>query len=501
MTNQSTTFDYVVAGGGTAGCIVARRLADAGHRVCLIEAGPADEGLPEVLAMDRWDELLEGPLDWGYRIAPQKLGNDNVVQSRGRVLGGSSSHNTLIAFRMPDADLDAWVARGARGWGPREVEHLFDRIEAQVAIERHSSGDRYSDAFLEACAQAGLPTESFARNPGHIDSAGWLQLNARDGVRQSTSVAYLHPLAELPANLVVMTDTPVLRVLIESGRAVGVETANGPVRAGREVVLAGGVFGSTQMLLLSGIGPADHLRAVGVSVRHDLPGVGEHLIDHVEGVITWRTKADDLPRLRANYSDTAVFKRLDPASPLPDIMAHFCIPPYEAMTTAMGMPTVDHGFSICPNVAHARSEGTVRLRSADPADTLDVDPRYFSDPEGYDRRVIVEGHKFAREIAAQPALARLIDSEWLPGPEAADDEALWQFARRTTNTTYHPAGTCRMGAVDDPLAVVDPELRVRGIAGLRVADGAVFPSMIGVNLCIPTMMIGEKAAELILGGD
>jgi choline oxidase len=498
MTNAQNTFDYVVAGGGTAGCIVARRLADAGFTVCLVEAGPSDEDLPQVLATDRWDELLEGPLDWAYRVAPQTLGNSNIVQSRGRMLGGSSSHNTLIAFRLPDADLEDWVARGAEGWGPREVETLFDRVEASVPIERHVSGDRYSEAFLEACAQAGFPTMSFAANPGHVDSAGWLQLNARNGIRQSTSVAYLHPLSELPANLTVLTDTPVHRVLIEQGRAVGIETAAGALYAGREVVLAGGVFGSTQMLLLSGVGPADHLRAVGVPVLHDLPGVGEHLIDHVEGVVTWRTKADDLPRLRANYSDAAVFARLDPAAPAPDIMAHFCIPPFEAMTLAAGMPAVDHGISLCPNVAHARSEGTVRLRSADPADTLEVDPRYFTDAEGYDRTVMVAGLKLMRDIAAQPALARLIDREWLPGAEVADDESLWQFARRTTNTTYHPAGTCRMGRADDAMAVVDPQLRVRGIDGLRIADGSVFPSMIGVNLNIPTMMIGEKAAAMML---
>lgn len=498
MAKQLTTFDFIIAGGGTAGCIVARRLADAGFRVCLVEAGPADENLPQVLAMDRWDELLEGPLDWAYRVAPQEHGNGNIVQSRGRLLGGSSSHNTLIAFRMPDADLEDWVERGALGWGPREVEPLFDRIEASVSIERHGSGDRYSEAFLEACAGAGYPRTSFARDPGHIDSAGWVQLNARDGIRQSTSVAYLHPLADLPDNLTVITDTLVHRVLIEGDRAVGIATGAGELRAEREVVLCGGVFGSVQMLLLSGIGPAAHLRDVGVAVNHDLPGVGEHLIDHVEGVVTWRTKADDLPRLRANYSDAVFFARLDPAARAPDVMAHFCIPPFEAMTLAAGFPAVDHGFSLCPNVAHARSEGTVRLRSADPADTLDVDPRYFTDPEGYDRRVIVEGLKLCREIAAQPALARLIDREWLPGPDMADDESLWQFARRTTNTTYHPAGTCRMGRPDDPLAVVDPQLRVRGIEGLRIADSSVFPSMIGVNLNIPTMMIGEKAAAMIL---
>lgn len=498
MASEMTTFDYIVAGGGTAGCIVARRLADAGHRVCVVEAGPSDENLPHVLATDRWDELLEGPLDWAYRIAPQALGNGNIVQSRGRMLGGSSSHNTLIAFRLPDADLEDWVARGAQGWSPAEIVPFFDRVEETVPFERHTGGDRYSEAFLEACAQAGFPTMSFAHDPGHVDSAGWLQLNARDGIRQSTSVVYLHPLAELPGNLTVLTDTPVHRVLVEKGRAVGIETARGVLRAEREVVLSGGVFGSVQMLLLGGIGPADHLREKGVPVVHDLPGVGEHLIDHVEGVVTWRTKADDLPRLRANYSDAAVFARLDPGAAAPDVMAHFCIPPFEAMTIAAGMPAVDHGFSLCPNVAHARSEGTVRLRSADPADMLDVDPRYFTDPDGYDRRVMVEGLKLMREIAAQPALARLIEREWLPGPDVADDESLWQFARRTTNTTYHPAGTCRMGRPDDALAVVDPKLRVRGIEGLRIADGSVFPSMIGVNLNIPTMMIGEKAAAMIL---
>jgi choline oxidase len=421
------------------------------------------------------------------------------VQSRGRLLGGSSSHNTLVAFRMPDADLETWVELGAEGWGPEAVAPLFDRIEATVPFMRPSSGDPYSTAFLEACDQAGFPTVSFARNPGAVDGAGWLQLNAEDGIRQSASVAYLHPVAELPGNLTVMTDTLVRRILIESGRAVGVETDKSVVRADREVVLASGVFGSAQILLLSGIGPADHLRGTGIEVVHDLPGVGEHLIDHPEGVTTYRSKRNDLPRLRANYADAAMFARLESGAKAPDIMIHFCIPPYEAMTLAAGYPPVGQGFSLCPNVAHARSEGTLRLRSADPKDPPVIDPRYFTDAEGYDKRVMIEGLKLARHIAAQPALARLIDREAVPGPEVGDDAALWEVARRTTNTTYHPAGTCRMGRADDPRAVVDPALKVRGIEGLRVADGSVFPSMIGVNLCIPTMMIGEKAADLIAG--
>jgi choline oxidase len=496
---ETATFDIVIAGGGTAGCIVARRLAERGLSVCLIEAGPSDEGLADVVPMDRWDRLMEGPLDWAFRIAPQENGNGNIVQSRGRVLGGSSSHNTLVAFRMPDADLETWVERGAEGWGPEDVAPLFERIEATVPFMRPNSGDSYSTAFLEACDQAGYPTVSFARDPGSVDSAGWLQLNAKDGMRQSASVAYLHPLAEMPNRLAVMTDTLVRRVLIENGRAVGVETDKGTVRAEREVVLAGGVFGSAQLLMLSGIGPANHLREVGVEVLHDLPGVGEHLIDHPEGVTTFRTRSAELPRLRANYADTALFARLDSAAKAPDIMIHFCIPPYEAMTLAAGYPAVGQGFSLCPNVAHAVSEGTLRLRSADPQDPPIVDPRYFTDPEGHDKRVMIEGLKLARHIAAQPALAKLIDREAVPGPDVTDDAGLWQVALRTTNTTYHPAGTCRMGRADDPEAVVDPDLRVRGIEGLRVADGAVFPSMIGVNLCIPTMMIGEKAADLISG--
>lgn len=492
------TYDVVIVGGGTAGSVLARRLADRGDlRVVLLEAGPPDEGLDRVLQVGRWMELLEGDLDYDYTIEPQERGNGAIRHSRARVLGGCSSHNSCIAFRPPDRDLREWESLGAVGWGPDGFGPALDRVFATVHIAEPAEVNPFHEAVLDACEQQGLPRVRF--NQGRFGAgAGRFQLNVRDGVRQSSSVAYLHPLDQLPATLEVRTGVKVAEVVIESGRAVGVRTTDGEVlRAEREVVLCAGAFDTPKLLQLSGIGPADHLRDVGIEVAVDLPAVGAHLLDHPEGVVNYELTAP-LDGPVSQGWEVGIFAHVEDHDH-PDLMLHLGLMPFTMQTERAGFPTAEHGFALTPNVCRARSEGTVRLRSADPADAPAIDFRYFTDPDGYDERIMVAGLHLARDIAAQPALAPWVARELTPGQDLIDARAISEYLRTTANTVYHPAGTCRMGDPAAGTTVVDPQLRVLGVDGLRVADASVFPSMTSVNPGITCFAIGERAATL-LGG-
>ena len=495
--NKMADFDYLVLGGGTAGAVVAARLAeDPEASVCLVEAGPSDEGDWRILELWNWVNLLGTELDYDYLIEPQERGNGLIRHSRGKMLGGCSSHNSAIAFRTPDVDLGIWERSGAAGWGPEDARPYFDRLFDRVNVETVLPGNTCSEAFVEAARQAGFPPIRF--NDEELrEGVGWLQLNARGAIRQSSSVAYLHPIGELPPNLTLLTDTKVDRILLDDhGDAVGAETDRGTIRARREVVVCCGAFDTPKLLMLSGIGPADHLYDVGVPVMADVPGVGEHLLDHPEGVVMWES-ARPVPMMSRQGWEAALFARTDPDADEPDVMFHFGTSAFDLNTAQLGYPTAEQAFCLTPNVMRARSEGVVRLRSGDPSAPPLIDFRYFTDPDGYDDRVITEGVKLARAIAGQPALRPWVKRELAPGPDVRTDEEISEYARRTANTVYHPAGTCRMGAEDDPGAVVDPRLRVRGVGRLRVADASVFPTMIGTNPCITCMMIGEKCADLV----
>lgn len=494
---MNACFDFVIVGGGTAGAVVAARLAEVGGvTVCLLEAGPSDEGDGRVLELRNWPNLLGTPLDYDYQIEPQARGNGRIRHSRGRVLGGCSSHNSAIAFRAPDSDLRDWEELGAAGWGPGGTRACYDRVFERVRIETAAPANACCAAFVEAAQQAGFPLVAFNRQEFR-QGVGWFDLNKRGPVRESSSVAYLHPLAALPPNLTVLTGTPVRQVVLDGqGNAVGVETAEGVIAARREVVLCCGAFDSPKLLLLSGIGPAGHLREVGVPVRVDLPGVGEHLLDHPEGVVMWEA-ALSVPDVSTQFWEAGLFVCTDPGLDRPDLMYHFGTVPFDLNTVPLGYPTATNAFCLTPNVTRPKSEGVLRLRSADPAAPPRIDFRYFTDPAGHDERVLLAGVRLARRIVEQPALRPWVKRELAPGPAVRDDAALSEYARRTANTVYHPAGTCRMGAADDSRSVVDPNLRVRGVGRLRVADASVFPSMIGVNPCMTCMMIGEKCAELI----
>ena len=495
--NHTAEFDYLVLGGGTAGAVVASRLAeDPETSVCLVEAGPSDEGDWRILELWNWVNLLGTELDYDYLIEPQERGNGLIRHSRGKMLGGCSSHNSAIAFRTPDVDLRIWERAGAAGWGPEDARPYFDKLFDRVNIETVLPGNTCSEAFVAAARQAGFPPIRFNEEELR-EGVGWLQLNARGAIRQSSSVAYLHPIGELPPNLTLLTDTKVHRILIDDhGDAVGAETDRGTIRARQEVVVCCGAFDTPKLLMLSGIGPADHLYDVGVPVVADVPGVGEHLLDHPEGVVMWESTRP-VPMMSRQGWEAALFARTDPDAEEPDVMFHFGTSAFDINTVQLGYPTAEQAFCLTPNVMRARSEGVVRLRSGDPSTPPLIDFRYFTDPEGYDDRVITEGVKLARAIAAQPALRPWVKRELAPGPGVRTDEEISEYARRTANTVYHPAGTCRMGAGDDPRAVVDPQLRVRGVGRLRVADASVFPTMIGTNPCITCMMIGEKCADLV----
>ncbi|MEZ5078576.1 MAG: GMC family oxidoreductase N-terminal domain-containing protein [Solirubrobacterales bacterium] len=491
-----SSFDYVIVGGGTAGSVIARRLADAGTgTVCLLEAGPSDESDQRVLQLRDWMGVPGTELNREYELEPQERGNSRLRHTRAIVLGGCSSHNAAIAFKPLESDLEAWVAAGADGWDPASVAPAWERLRERVRIEEAPDVNPLSRAFVEAGVEAGLPRTRFNLDP-HGEGVGWLALNQHGGVRQSSSVAYLHPVAELPATLELRTGTSVKRVLIEDGRARGVETEGGRIEARREVLLCAGAFESPKLLALSGVGDGEELRALGIPVAHHLPGVGRHLLDHPEGTVMWESTRP-IPAESSQFWDVACFAKSDPALARPDLMIHFGITPGDVKGALAGYPVTEHVFCLTPNVMYPRSHGTLKLRSADPEDRPAIDFRYFTDPEGYDLRMMVAGLRLCRTIAAVPALAPWRGRELAPGPAVESEEALAAFVERTHTTVSHPAGTCRMGAADDATAVVDPALRVRGVAGLRVADASVFPEITGVNPCLTCMLVGERCAELV----
>ncbi|EDY51663.1 choline oxidase [Streptomyces clavuligerus] len=507
-------YDYVVVGGGTAGSVVAARLSeDPGVSVCVLEAGPSDAGDESVLRLDRWMELLASGYDWDYPVEPQPRGNSFLRHSRGKVLGGCSSHNSCIAFWAPAEDLDEWAALGARGWGALECFPFFRRLEnndapgdhhgrsGPVTIRTVPPADPCGRALLAACAAAGIPTTPFNTGSTVVRGANWFQINAyEDGTRASSSVAYLHPVLGR-RGLDVRTGVQAKRLLLDAeGRCEGVEfllpdaRGTGAVRARREVVVCCGAIDSPKLLMLSGIGPARHLRETGVAVRVDSPGVGSRLQDHPEGLVMWEARRP-MVTSSTQWWEIGVFADTEPGLDRPDLMFHYGSVPFDLNTYRRGYPTSDNAFCLTPNVTRSRSLGTVRLRTRDFRDKPMVDPRYFT--HEHDVRVMLRGLRLAREIVARAPMAEWAGRELAPGPGARSDEELFAYVRETHNTVYHPAGTVRMGAAEDRDAPVDARLRVKGVRGLRVADASVMPVLTTVNPCITTMMIGERCADLI----
>jgi choline dehydrogenase len=500
-----TSVDYVVVGAGSAGCAVASRLTeDPDVSVLLVEAGGDDDRGDAITNVAAWPMNLGTAVDWCLTTVPQPATSGaQHPWPRGKIIGGTSSVNAAIWLRGHAANFASWEAQGAAGWGYDDVLPIFRRMESAPGRDPRYRGDSgpmrvapaserhpLSVAFLAAASEVGLP-RSEDLNAEQQTGAAWFDLTIADGLRQSTAVAYLRPAQDRP-NLTVHTDATVHRLILEGSRCVGVVYERGgeqiTVRAEREVVLSAGVIGSPQLLLLSGVGPADHLRAVGIEVQHDLPGVGTNLQDHVLTGVTYESTVP-LPPTPSNHGDCCVVLSSTLAGPEPDLQL-LCIdipflPPH--------LPPPPHGYTIGVGLMKPHSRGTVRLADADPRTPPLIDPQYLSDPR--DVQVLLEGLAWARELGGASSLESLRARETHPGPDAHTEDGLRHFLTLAAGSYWHPAGSCPMG--NGPDSVVDPKLRVHGLDGLRVADASVMPSIVSANTNPATVMIGERAADFL----
>ncbi|WP_197288481.1 GMC family oxidoreductase [Nocardia sp. NRRL S-836] len=488
-----TVYDYVIVGGGTAGCVLAARLTeDPSVTVAVVEGGPSDVGDEKILDLRNWINLLGTEYDYDYPTVEQPNGNSHIRHSRAKVLGGCSSHNTLISFKPLPQDFDGW----GHGWTWDALGPYYDRVELNIVPVAEKDRNPIAKDFVAAAQKAlGVPeVEDFNAGP-FTDGAGFFSVAyhpERDNRRSSASTAYLHPVLDSRKNLTLLLNTWASRIEFDGTRAIGVHTDKGYVQADREVLLCAGAIDTPRLLNLSGVGDAEHLSGIGIEVKHDLPGVGENLLDHPESVIVWETTAP-LPPNSVMDSDAGLFVRRDTADPRPDLMFHFYQIPFTTNTERLGLPVVEHGVCMTPNVPRPHSKGRMWLQSSDPAEKPALDFGYFTHPAAYDEQTLVDGIKIARKVAQQEPLRSWLKREIAPGQEVTTDEELSEYARRAAHTVYHPAGTCAIGSV------VDGALKVIGLEGLRVVDASVFPTMPTVNPMVTVLMIGERAADLIKG--
>jgi choline dehydrogenase len=499
------SYDNVIVGAGTAGCVLARRLVDSGRRVLLVEAGP-DDVKPEIHDPATSLALWHSEVDWAFFTEPQEhAAGRRLHWPRGKVVGGSSSLNGMIYTRGVPADFDNWAYRGCYGWGWDSVLPYFKKSEdhedgpsalhgagGPLPVTRIANPNPLAVAFVEAARQAGFP---FVDDPNGEDPYGvsYSQLTVREGKRWSAWVCFVEPVVEHPS-LTVVTDALATRLLFESERCVGVEYVAGgqtvQARGEHEVLLCGGVIGSPQLLLLSGVGPADDLRSLGIAVRHDLPGVGLNLHDHLVCPVLWETSGP-LPPMSVQGLEVNIFWKSRPDLNAPDMQPLLVHAPY--LGDDPNVP--EHGFTCSGGLVRPLSRGQLRLRSADPADAPLLDPRILSEP--HDLEVLADSVELVREVGRQQALREWVVIEHAPGADAATRDAVRDYVRTHAQTYHHQVGTCRMGV--DSLAVVDPELRLRGLGGIRVVDASVMPDIPSGNTNAATLMIAERAADLLLG--
>lgn len=526
-------FDYVIVGGGSAGCVLANRLsADPTIKVCLLEAGPPDTHPLIHMPLGILWMMRSKVLNWNFNTAAEPaLGGRRLFWPRGRTLGGSSSSNAMCYLRGHQVDYDAWAALGNEGWSFDEVMPYFLRAEhnERGASAHHGAGGPLnvadlrspsilSRAFIDAGEQAGLPrNDDF--NGAEQQGVGLFQVTQKDGRRCSAARGYLAPVRQRP-NLTVITDAQATQVLFEGRRAVGVAYRQGAkqkeVRARQEVLLSAGAIQSPQLLMLSGIGDGTELSAQGIPCVHHLPGVGKNLQDHLDVTlvqastksvsygITWRNvlrSAWDMARYlifrdgmyTTNGAEGCAFAKSRPEEAAPDLQFHFTPGRLKDHGRDLRFLLGD-GYSLHVCNLRPKSRGEIRLASRDPLAHLDIRANYLSDPEDIEH--MVRGVKLARRILAGPAFDRYRGAELVPGKAVVSDDDIRRFIRDKAETIYHPIGTCKMGR--DAQAVVDPELRVHGVFGLRVVDASIMPLLVGGNTNAPTIMIAEKAADMII---
>ena len=532
---MSDSFDYIVIGSGSAGSLMANRLsADPANRVTLIEAGPSDKQWPVNLktAMPVGNIFLlpHAKYNWKQALTGNAAVNDRTINfPRGKLFGGCSAINGGVYIRGQRADYDAWADAGNDGWAYDDVLPAFKAVEnyagpdtpwhgkgGELDVQKPKSWNPVSAAIVDAAEQAGhRRNDDFASD--RQDGFGRYDLNQRDGTRLSSARAFLHPALKRP-NLTVLDETMVRRILFDRGRAVGLEIekdgARSTIGARREIILCAGATNSPQLLMLSGIGPQDHLREMGIDLVHHLPGVGAHLQDHPTVHVamenpsaeSYAVSAKVLPRILASPFKYLLKREGMLASNVAEAGGFLC-------TDGTGRPDIQitflaglkldarsvprrHGYMGLIQLLRPKSSGSVRLASNRPEDKPVIDPNFFADP--YDMQTLIAGFRACRHIFAQPALAAMTGAEIEPGAQHQSDAEIDAALRKIVNTAYHPTGTCKMGPDSDPMAVVDNRLRVRGVSGLRVVDASVMPDIISGNTSAPTMMIAQRAAQFIL---